>query len=243
MYVLGIKPHMGLHFPDAIRQLGSANCFDMSAFERNHKPLKVVFKGTSQRLKSTNIEIIARVERRAVIADALRAMRDYRGVVPSVRIDRTHRSQAYSTEDNIVFRASTSSETSLRVLWNHRTRVFETRGGGEVAFINPVVTLHDVSRFLESEICSAMTDLGKPFRLGDLKRNSTACQLLLVRSYKVESTSQGIPEHSLVCNRAEVQVVGSRASRRRRFDWISINGNRLDSDIHTFFTTYIHYFL
>lgn len=60
---------MGLHFPIYIRKLGVACGWDMIMYERGHKPIKHIFKGTSQRQKSTPIEIMNRIERRAVIGD------------------------------------------------------------------------------------------------------------------------------------------------------------------------------
>lgn len=219
----GLKIHMGLHFPIYVRLLGAACAWDMTTYERSHKPLKVIFKGTSQRVESTTIEIINRIERRTVISDALRAVRAHRGITVPERAEMIHRTEAYMTEDGVLFRASCSRDSSVRVLWSHRRHVFSTRETN-VAFINPLVTVEAVSQLLETELVATMAHLGKEFSIRALKRNSKDCELLLIRSYKVESTSQGLPTHSLVCSTGEVETTGSRARRKRRFDWITING-------------------
>lgn len=215
---------MGLHFPIYVRLLGSACAWDMTTYERAHKPLKLIFKAGSQRKASTSTEVFNRREKRSVISAALQAVRAHRGIVVPERAEMTHRSEAYTTEDGVLFRASCSTDSSVRVLWSHRRRVWSTRET-DVAYINPLVTVEDVSPILETELVATLVHLGEDdFSIRTLKRNSKDCELLLVRSYKVDSTSQGLPVHSLVCSKGELATTGSRARPKRRFDWITING-------------------
>jgi hypothetical protein len=75
--------------------------------------------------------------------------------------------------------------------------------------------VEDISKFLESEIVATMEHLQEePLSLKSLKRNSDRCKLLLLKSYKVDSTPQGLPVHSLVCSRGEVEYVGGRAKQQ-----------------------------
>jgi len=223
MHVSGMKIHMGLHFPPLIHKLGVACGWDMTMYERDHKPLKKIFKRTSQKVKTTPLEIVNRIERREVIGNAVKAVAEHRGLALTRVREVIHKSEAYTTESGVVFRASCSREVSVRVVWNHRLGVFET-GERDVAYINPVVTVPAVSGFLEVELTATMKHMGEKFSMRDLKMNSTDCELLLVRSFRVESASQGYPDHSLICHTGEVETVGCRARRKRQFDWISING-------------------
>lgn len=153
----------------------------------------------------------------------MRAVAAHRGIALLQRAEFIPRTENYTTEEGIVYRASCSKDSSVRILWNHRRGLFSTREN-DVAFINPVVTVEAVSKFLEAELTATMVHIGEEFNMKALKRNSTDCELLLVRSFKIDSTSQGLPVHSLVCSTGEIENVGSRARRKRRFDWISING-------------------
>lgn len=225
-----MKIHMGLHFPVFIVRYGASTAWDMAHHERSHKPVKKKYEGTSKRHRSTNTEVVSRIETGDAIEDALRAVAIYRGTHLPERRPVKSSSVLYTTGENVDYRAFCSSGSSVRVLWSRLRGVFSTREK-EVPFINPVVTVEAVSRILETEIVRTMEHLQREFSMADLKRNSTACQLLLVRSYKVDSTSQGLPVQSLTCSTAEVGVLGSRAGRQRRFDWIHINGL---SHAHTF---------
>ena len=183
-----------------------------------------MFKAGSQRGASTSTEIPNRKEKGSVTGAALQAVGARRGTVVPERAEMIHRSEAYTTEDGVLFRASCSTDSSVRVLWSHRRRVWSTRET-DVAYINPLVTVEDVSPVLETELVATLEHLGEDdFRIGTLKRNSKDCELLLVRGYRVDSTSQGLPVHSLVCSKGEVETTGSRARPKRRFDWITING-------------------
>ena len=223
MCVLGMKIHMGQHFPRYIVRNGAPTAWDMAQHERSHKPIKKMYDASSKRDGSTNTEIVTRMETTGAIEGALRAVENHRGVHLPERRPVKSSSVLYTTEDNVEFRAFCSSNSSVRVLWSRSRGTFSTREK-DVPYIHPVLTVEVVSKFVETEIVSTMDHLHRDFSIADLKRNSTACQLLLVRSYKVDSTSQGLPVHSLTCSTADVEVVGSRARRQRRFDWISING-------------------
>ena len=110
----------------------------------------------------------------------------------------------------------------MRVVWSHTRRVFTVRDA--VQFLNPLVSVEDMSRFLESEVVATTEHLQEPLSLKSLKRNSDRCKLLLVKSYKVDSAPQGLPVHSLVCSRGEVEYVGGRAKQQSRLDWIRTSG-------------------
>ena len=237
MCVLGMKIHMGQHFPRYIVRNGAPTAWDMAQHERSHKPIKKMYEGTSRRDGSTNTEIVTRMETTDAIGSALRAVEIQRGVHLTERKPVKSSSVLYTTEDNVEFRAFCSSNSSVRVLWSRRRGTFSTREKN-VPYIHPVLTVEVVSRFLETEIVSTTDHLHREFSVADLKRNSTACQLLLVRSYKVDSTSQGLPVHSLTCSTADVEVVGSSARRQRRLDWISVSGLS-----HTHLSQYTHSFL
>ena len=159
MYVLGIKIHMGEHFPESIPEFGAPDNYDMAHYERAHKPVKEMFEATSKRLGSTPHEIVRRTERVTVIKAAIKAFREFRQVKSprGATTEVKHRTLAYKTEDAIVYEAYCSKNSAVRVMWSQTRGKFTVMDA--VQFLNPLVSVEDISKFLESEIVATMEHL------------------------------------------------------------------------------------
>ena len=135
----------------------------------------------------------------------------------------TYQSLGHMTDDGYMTDGGYRSKlSSVRIIWNRRLQHFWVQGNVEPQFLNPTVTIKMISPYFEKTMCSIMDELGEPNTLRNLKRNCSKCKLLIVRSFKMDATTQGLPVQSLVCSKGEVEVVGFCARRQSRFDWLTI---------------------
>lgn len=222
--MLGVKLHGARHFPFFVWYYGAPKVTDMVHFERGHKPVKVAFRGTSQREASTNLEIIRSLEVTVLRSEALQVCEEARrSTTPSTTVaTTTYRSQGYITDTGIAFEAYCTKASSVRILWNRRLQHFGVPGNVEPQFLNPKVKLQMISSYFEKTMCGIMDELGETSTLRELQRNGERCKLLIVRSFKMDATTQGLPVQALVCCRSEIGKVGVRAGRQSRFDWLTI---------------------
>ena len=91
-------------------------------------------------------------------------------------------------------------------------------------FLNPIITPLAMSDIIDQ----GLQDLLTPDLLRDLQKNVETTTLKYVKTFKVDSTQQGLPVFSLTCSIKTNETSGINANSYRRFDWITVpNGNML----------------
>jgi len=224
--ISGVKLHMARHFPNFIKLFGAPKIFDMIHVEHAHKSVKEAFNKTSKRDASTNMEVIKSLEITGLLEEALEVCEKEdarRGEPPIVTRDRSYRSLGYITGEGIAFEAYCTAVSSTRIWWNTTHNHFGVKQLGHPQFLNPKLTVRAISRQFEVNLSQIMSQRGEPDVFKRLQRNSDKCKLLMVRGFKMDSTTQGLPVQSIVCNMAEEETAGVRGRRQSRFDWVTIS--------------------
>lgn len=162
-----------------------------------------------------------------------------KGLTATVR-DTKYRSLGYMTEDGIAFEAYCTAVSSVRVLWNTTHGHFGVKQSTPPQFLNPKVTVKSLSRLIEVTLGSIMSELGDADVPRRLRRNNDRCKLFMVRSFKMDSTTQGLPVQSLVCSTAEEEIAGHRARRQSRFDWVTVSQGTRDIRFLTIHIRLLH---
>ena len=129
---------------------------------------------------------------------------------------------------DVVYEAYVTKSTTQRILFNAEQRTLKSKG--IMYFANPLLSKAQISECL----LEALPHLVTEGVLQDLYRNNERTTLKYCKSFKVDSSKQGLPVFNLSCCIKNAETSGVNSNSYKRFDWLTLsNGNSMMHNLHT----------